>query len=256
MKQAFTSIYSGALFELGAGTVCLPAQIQSGAAIGSKSLELTQTESFPVKLSWRKPTISSHPDRAAWRRCLPIWQALEDIGAASLICGVSSDAPKDATSGAKVCGNRTGAGAGAADCGKSGLGAGFLSDAESQIASLEEQGITVLTFSRPKTLDEIQARYRQLFTLCYGLDGSAKATTFLTSYQSKLLDAIQPAADYAKLTGRKSAVYLAQLDYTMATGEVFEGKLLDQMGLNNLGELGSRCYPRLKGRAKAGHPVL
>ena len=250
MKQAFTSILLGALcLSLGLGLcACRLKSNQEQPSVQNHS-ELTQTESFPVKLELEETRhiISSRPRRLAVLSA-DLVQALEDIGAASLICGVSSDAPKDAsTSGAKVCGTALAPELEQLIAAKPDWVLVSSQMRESQIASLEEQGITVLTFSRPKTLDEIQARYRQLFTLCYGLDGSAKATTFLTSYQSKLSDAIQPAADYAKLTGRKSAVYLAQLDYTMATGEVFEGKLLDQMGLNNLGELGSRWnYPEIE----------
>ncbi len=50
-----------------------------------------------------------------------------------------------------------------------------------------------------------------------------------------------------RVASKKKVVYLAQPDYTMATGETLEGELLDQMGFDNLGELGSRwSYPEVE----------
>lgn len=250
MKQAITSILIGVLcLSLGLGLcACQTKSNQEQPPVQNHS-ELTQTESFPVKLELGENSyiISTRPRRLAVLSA-DLVQALEDIGAASLICGGSSDAPKDAsTSGAKMCGTALAPEMEQLVEAKPDWVLVSSQMRESQLAQLEEQGIGVILFSRPQNLDEIQTRYRQLFTLCYGLEGSAKAGDFLTSYQSKLTDAIQPAADYADLTGKKSVVYLAQLDYTMATGEVFEGKMLDRMGLNNLGELGSRWkYPEIE----------
>ena len=59
--------------------------------------------------------------------------------------------------------------------------------------------------------------------------------------------AISPAAEYVRVSSKKQVIYLADLPLTMATGETFEGQLLNQMGFVNLGELGSRWkYPEVE----------
>ncbi len=211
--------------------------------------ELTETESFPVKLEIAQNSyiIPSKPHRLVVLSA-DLIQALEDIGVASLICGVSDNAPSGVSvSGAKVCGTALNA-----DCQQ------IITEKpdwvlvssqmrQNQMDELAEQGIGVITFSRPQNINEIKTRYRQLFTLCYGSEGTARADEFLTNYQQKLDNAISPASGYAKLANRKSVVYLAQPDYTMATGESFEGQMLDMIGLYNLGELGSRWkYPEVE----------
>lgn len=207
--------------------------------------ELTQTESFPVKLELDEEYIIQTKPRKLVVLSADLVQALEDIGAASLISGVSSDAPKDAAiSGAKVCG--TALDADTEQIVQANPDWVLVSSQmrKSQKEELKSQNIEVITFSRPNDLEEIQTRYRQLFTLCYGLDGSKKAEDFLKTYQEKLDAILKPATEYARLGQSKSAIYLAKPDYTMATGETFEGRLLSQMGLRNIGDFGSRWnYP-------------
>ena len=118
---------------------------------------------------------------------------------------------------------------------------------QSSIEQLEQAGIQVICFDYPDSIDSIKERYRTLFSLCYGLEGTQKAEAFLNEYQQRLDTAIQPASEYVRVASKKKVVYLAQPDYTMATGETLEGELLDQMGFDNLGELGSRwSYPEVE----------
>lgn len=207
--------------------------------------ELTQTESFPVKMELDEEYIIQTKPRRLVVLSADLVQALEDIGAASLISGVSADAPKDAAvSGAKVCG--TALDADIEQIVQANPDWVLVSSQmrKSQKEELKSQNIEVITFSRPNDLEEIQERYRQLFTLCYGLDGNKKAEDFLKNYREKLDAILKPAAEYARLGQSKSAIYLAKPDYTMATGETFEGRLLSQMGLRNIGDFGSRWnYP-------------
>ena len=207
--------------------------------------ELTQTESFPVRMELDEEYIIQTKPRRLVVLSADLVQALEDIGAASLISGVSADAPKDAAvSGAKVCG--TALDADIEQIVQANPDWVLVSSQmrKSQKEELKSQNIEVITFSRPNDLEEIQERYRQLFTLCYGLDGNKKAEDFLKNYREKLDAILKPAAEYARLGQSKSAIYLAKPDYTMATGETFEGRLLSQMGLRNIGDFGSRWnYP-------------
>lgn len=213
--------------------------------------ELTETESFPVKLKLDKEYIIQSKPRRLAVLSADLVQALEDIGAANLISSVSNDAPATAsTSGAKQCGSVLDPNLEQIIANKTDWVLVSSQMRRSQIEQLKQEGIGVITFSRPADINEIKLRYRQLFSLCYGLEGATKSEEFLNAYQSKLDEIIQPAADYAKLGQRKSVIYLAKPDYTLATGETFEGKLMYQMGMHNIGELGSRWnYPELERKA-------
>ena len=147
-------------------------------------------------------------------------QALEDIGAASLVCAVSNDAPANiSVSGAKACGTVLDPDLSQIAASKPDWVLVSSPMRQSQKEALSQQGIEVITFTHPDSIDQIKERYRQLFTLCYGLEGTTRAEQFLADYDQKLNDAIGPAMEYTRVSGEKKAVYLAQLDYTMATGE-------------------------------------
>ena len=239
------SMLLGLVMVLSFGACSSPESQDSGEYLS----ELTQTESFPVRLelSDNSYLISTRPRRLTVLSA-DLVQALGDMGAASLISGVCDDAPQDvAVSGAKSCGTSLDPDLDQIIASKPDWVITSSPLRQSQVDALKEQQIEVITFSQPQTLEEIYDRYRQLFTLCYGLEGTSKSTEFLNDFQARLETAINPAAEYAKLSGSKTAVYLAQLDLTMATGETFEGQLLDAMGLQNLGELGSRWnYPEVE----------
>lgn len=211
--------------------------------------ELTSTESFPIKLTVgeQEYRITSRP-RSLAVLSADLIQALGDIGAGSLISGVCTDAPASVSvSASQNCGT-------ALDPNVQQLIAVHpdwvlvsTQMRQSSIEQLEQAGIQVIRFDHPNSIDAIKERYRTLFTLCYGLEGTQKAEAFLTEYQQKLDATIQPASEYVRVASKKKVVYLAQPDYTMATGETLEGQLLDQMGFDNLGDLGSRwSYPEVE----------
>lgn len=211
--------------------------------------ELTQTEVFPIRLEIGEESylIPSRP-RSFAVLSADLAQALEDMGAASTITALCSDAPAGISS------------SGAVDC-------GTLLDPDieqivaarpdwvlvssqmrqSSLDQLEQAGLQVIQFEQPQDLDGVKQRYRQLYTLCYGSEGTARADTFWENYQQALNAAISPAAEYVRVSSKKAVIYLAELPLTMATGETFEGQLLNQMGFINLGELGSRWkYPEVE----------
>lgn len=119
--------------------LCLVGGLLSGCTSSNSSQdtsteylsEQTQTESFPVRLEIGEENhiIQSKPRRLAVLSA-DLIQALEDIGAASLVCAVSNDAPANiSVSGAKACRNGAGPGPFPDRCIQTGLGAGLLSDA-------------------------------------------------------------------------------------------------------------------------------
>lgn len=211
--------------------------------------ELTSTESFPIKLNVGEEEylIASKP-RSLAVLSADLVQALGDIGAASLISGACTDAPSSVSlSASQSCGTALNPNLQQLISVRPDWVLVSVPMRQSSIEQLEQAGIQVICFDYPDSIDSIKERYRTLFSLCYGLEGTQKAEAFLNEYQQRLDTAIQPASEYVRVTSKKKAIYLAQPDYTMATGETLEGELLDQMGFNNLGELGSRwSYPEVE----------
>ena len=197
--------------------------------------ELTSTESFPIKLNVGEEEylIASKP-RSLAVLSADLVQALGDIGAVSL-------------SASQSCGTALNPNLQQLISVRPDWVLVSVPMRQSSIEQLEQAGIQVICFDYPDSIDSIKERYRTLFSLCYGLEGTQKAEAFLNEYQQRLDTAIQPASEYVRVTSKKKAIYLAQPDYTMATGETLEGELLDQMGFDNLGELGSRwSYPEVE----------
>ena len=212
--------------------------------------ELTSTESFPIKLNVREEEylIASKP-RSLAVLSADLVQALGDIGAASLIFGRlhrctlfgqpfcqpklrHCPEPQFAT----------------ADFPCARTGCWFLFPCVKAASSswsrraFRSSALTTRTASTPS---------KSAIALCFPFATAWRAPRrlkpFLNEYQQRLDTAIQPASEYVRVTSKKKAIYLAQPDYTMATGETLEGELLDQMGFDNLGELGSRwSYPEVE----------
>lgn len=214
--------------------------------------ELTQTESFPVRLEIEEEDylVSSKP-RSFAVLSADLAQALEDMGVANTIGTLCSDAPAGvSSSGASNCGTALDPDIEAITSARPDWVLVSSQMRQSSLTQLEEAGFQVITFSQPQTLEELKTRYQQLFTLCYGSDGASRAQQFWDQYQQSLDAAISPAAEYVRVATPKKAILLARLPLTMATGETFEGQLLSQMGLLNLGELGSRWkYPQVEQEA-------
>lgn len=180
--------------------LCLVGGLLSGCTSSNSSQdtsteylsEQTQTESFPVRLEIGEENhiIQSKPRRLAVLSA-DLIQALEDIGAASLVCAVSNDAPANiSVSGAKACGTVLDPDLSQIAASKPDWVLVSSPMRQSQKEALSQQGIEVITFTHPDSIDQIKERYRQLFTLCYGLEGTTRAEQFLTDYDQKLNDAI------------------------------------------------------------------
>lgn len=211
--------------------------------------ELTQTEVFPVRLEIGEQSylISSRPHSFAVLSA-DLAQALEDMGVASMITALCSDAPAGISSSGTVdCGTVLDPNIEQIIAARPDRVLVSSQMRQSSLEQLEQAGLQVIQFEQPQDIDSIKQRYRQLYTLCYGSEGTARAQTFWESYQQALDAAISPAAEYVRVSSKKQVIYLADLPLTMATGETFEGQLLNQMGFVNLGELGSRWkYPEVE----------
>lgn len=224
---------------------CSSAQKQEEEVVQNHS-ELTETESFPVKLELNENDegiiISEKPHRLAVLSA-DLVQALSDIGAGNAVAAVCNDAPQEVSPpGAKMCGTALDPDLKVINETKPDWILVSSDMRERSLESIREAGFQVIQFPSPKNIDEICARYKQLFTLCYGSKGRDKAQNFIDTYQKKFEDITSAATHYSKISQKRNAIYLAAPDFTMASGESFEGYLLDSINVYNLGELGSQWH--------------
>ena len=151
--------------------LCLVGGLLSGCTSSNSSQdtsteylsEQTQTESFPVRLELTEEShiIQSKPRRLAVLSA-DLIQALEDIGAASLVCAVSNDAPANiSVSGAKACGTVLDPDLSQIAASKPDWVLVSSPMRQSQKEALSQQGIEVITFTHPDSIDQIKERYRQ-----------------------------------------------------------------------------------------------
>ena len=209
--------------------------------------ELTETESFPVKLTISEQEsfiIQEKPSRLAVLSA-DLAQALEDIGAAGTISNICSDAPSSINApGAKISGTVLGPDLDTIIASKPDWVLTSAPMRQTSLETLSHHGIQVITFPVPSNPGEICDRYQMLFTLCFGSKGNPAYQEFIEKYQKKFDSIVNPIREYTDITRKKSAIYLAVPDYTMATAETFESQLLENLSLNNLGNLGSQwLYP-------------
>ena len=167
--------------------------------------ELTSTESFPIKLNVGEEEylIASKP-RSLAVLSADLVQALGDIGAASLISGACTDAPSSVSlSASQSCGTALNPNLQQLISVRPDWVLVSVPMRQSSIEQLEQAGIQVICFDYPDSIDSIKERYRTLFSLCYGLEGTQKAEAFLNEYQQRLDTAIQPASEYVRVTSKR-----------------------------------------------------
>lgn len=183
-------------------------------------------QSFQIKKKPQK-IVSLTPD---------ITEALDDIGASGLIAGVS-DYCKEITglSSGKPCGTAQAIDMEAIKSINPDVILSSSPITENQHHQLALLEITVIEFGSADSVEQISDKYLNLFLLCFGeTSGREQGIKFSENFQKKLSSILSPAKEFAELTQKKTAIYLANLDTTMATGDTFEGYLLDEMGLINL----------------------
>ena len=221
---------------------------KSTAAVDSQHYsEFTETEDFPVKLEPMGDEsfiIKEKPRRLAVLSA-DLVQALDDIGAASTISNICCDAPDSVNApGAKMSGTVLDPDIDTILASKPSWVLVSTPMRQKHLDILNHHGIQVITFPSPVNTEEICNRYRMLFTLCFGSKGNFAFQEFVQCYQEKYDSIVTPAAEYSDITGKKSGIYLAVPDYTMATGETFEGQLMETISVENMGSLGSQwLYP-------------
>lgn len=118
---------------------------------------------------------------------------------------------------------------------------------EEEWIQLQQADIEVLVLSRPTDPDGLQALYTDLSRIFAGdVTGRAAGEEFFAGQMGRLEEAAEQVDAYCRTDeGKKlSAVYLRILDYTVATGDTLEGKLLEAAGFDNIaGPYGEWQFP-------------
>ena len=107
---------------------------------------------------------------------------------------------------------------------------------ESELIRLQQRDIEVLVLQRANTMDELHTLYVNLARALEGdTTGREAGETYFESF-TKMMDVLSDLGKaYVAEKGTKpSVVMIRMLDYTVATGDTFEHRLLEAIGLNNL----------------------
>lgn len=106
-----------------------------------------------------------------------------------------------------------------------------------QLTQLQQMNVTVLEISRPQSLEELEERAELILLALYGMEaGQEKADAFL----EELEDVWKPLENSGKAvvdSEKKNILLLADLDL-VATGDSWEGELLELIGFHNLAKAG------------------
>ncbi len=107
---------------------------------------------------------------------------------------------------------------------------------ESELVQLQQRDIEVLVLPRASTLEELRTLYIDLARALEGDQTGQEAGKAFFEPFTQMVDAMeQLGKTYAAQTGGKPGVVMIRmLDYTVATGDTFEGRLLEAIGLKNL----------------------
>ena len=100
---------------------------------------------------------------------------------------------------------------------------------EQDLIWFQQQEIPVLVLERAESLQELQQNY---LNLALALMGNVSGKNHGEGYWAELSGMLEEGAGYSNGTSPK-AILLRQMGYGMATGETFEGSLLEELGFVN-----------------------
>ena len=107
---------------------------------------------------------------------------------------------------------------------------------EADLTALQQMDVDVLVLPRASNLDELKAVYVDLARALEGdHTGGLDGGEYWGSFQGRLDGLAQRGEDYADSQEKApTVIFLRILDFTMATGDTFENKLLELLSLENL----------------------
>ncbi|MDD3192824.1 MAG: helical backbone metal receptor [Oscillospiraceae bacterium] len=117
---------------------------------------------------------------------------------------------------------------------------------ESDLIALQQANIPVVVLSRARLPEDLKDLYVDLGRLFEGEETGSSAGKSFYNEQMGRVESLQEKVDaYVRGGGKRlSAVYLRMLDFTVATGDTFEGAILEAVGFENeAGAYGGWTYP-------------
>lgn len=117
---------------------------------------------------------------------------------------------------------------------------------EPDLIALQQADIPVVVLSRARLPEDLKDLYVDLGRLFEGEQAGAETGKAFYNEQMGRVESVREKVDsYVRGGGKKlSAVYLRMLDFTVATGDTFEGAMLEAIGLENAaGAYGGWTYP-------------
>ena len=117
---------------------------------------------------------------------------------------------------------------------------------ENDLIALQQADIPVVVLSRARLPEDLKDLYVNLGRLFEGEQAGSEAGKAFYNEQMGRVESIQEKVEaYIRGGGKQlSAVYLRMLDFTVATGDTFEGAMLETIGFENVaGAYGGWTYP-------------
>lgn len=107
---------------------------------------------------------------------------------------------------------------------------------EEDLIRFQQANIEVIVLPRAKTAEDLKTLYSDIGRLFAGeLTGKEEGVAFYNTQMGKI-ESVRAKIDSAVQAGtaKKSAVLLRMLDFTVATGDTFEGEMLEKTGFENI----------------------
>ncbi len=117
---------------------------------------------------------------------------------------------------------------------------------ENSLIALQQADISVVVLSSARQPEQLKDLYTDLGRLFSGEQTGSEQGIGFYNQQMGRVESIQEKVDaYVRAGGKRlSAVYLRMLDFTVATGDTFEGAMLEAIGFENeAGSYGNWTYP-------------
>lgn len=130
--------------------------------------------------------------------------------------------------------------------------------AEPAAAALEELGIPVAVFPHAADVDTLMENYHGLACLLEGeTDGGEIAGLVEKAFRDRLQEMQKICTDYTEENEKKQVLYLRLLDFTVATGDTFEGQLLETLSMENIARAHTGwMYPEEEATSADGQAVF
>ncbi len=154
-----------------------------------------------------------------------------DMGEEAVLKGVSSYAPSEAA-GKEDCGTAQGIDLKAVKKISPEL---LLTDTpllNEELTELQQMGVEVLYLPRPESLEDITDRAELLFLALYGKEAGLEKGADFTEQWEKLWKPLEDAGIAITEDSKKTVLLLGALDIG-ATGDSWEGQMLETMGMKN-----------------------